>query len=134
MSLTVCLRFFIGSPLLVLSDDCFDWFQPELLKKLSDVLKHGGNSPVARMQAGIQLKNALYSKDHLLQEQYRTRWLQFPQDVRLYVKKNVSFVQTTSCLHLSSNIGSIEYCINWYNTSIYILTIYSGCLICFLLL
>ncbi|KAK2181291.1 hypothetical protein NP493_402g02041 [Ridgeia piscesae] len=62
---------------------------PELLKQLSDVLKHGGNSPVARMQAGIQLKNALYSKDRLLQDQYRSRWLQFPQDVRLHVKKNV---------------------------------------------
>ena len=37
--------------------------QLELLKQLSDILKHGGNSQVARMQAGIQLKNALYSKD-----------------------------------------------------------------------
>ena len=63
--------------------------QPELLKHLSDVLKHGGNSPVARMQAGIQLKNALYSKDPAIRVQYQQRWMQFPDDLRQYVKKNV---------------------------------------------
>ena len=70
--------------------------QLELLKQLSDILKHGGNSQVARMQAGIQLKNALYSKDPNLRFQYIQRWLAFPEDVRLYVKKNVSEQLTTS--------------------------------------
>ena len=65
-------------------------FQPELLKQLSEALKHGGNSPVARMQAGIQLKNALYSKDANLRVQYQHRWLSFPEDARGYIKKNVS--------------------------------------------
>ena len=65
-------------------------FQPELLKQLSDVLKHGGHSPAVRIQAGLQLKNALYSKDLVVQEQYKTRWLQFPEDVTDYVKQNVS--------------------------------------------
>lgn len=62
---------------------------PELLKQLSDVLKHGSNSPVARMQAGIQLKNALYSKDPAIRVQYQTRWMSFPEDLRAYVKRNV---------------------------------------------
>ena len=64
--------------------------QTELLKQLSDILKNGGNSPVARMQAGIQLKNALYSKDANVKLEYQQRWLQFPEDVRSYVKQNVS--------------------------------------------
>lgn len=63
--------------------------QPELLKQLSDVLKHGGNSPVARMQAGIQLKNALYSKDTVIRTQHQQRWMQFPADLRAYIKNNV---------------------------------------------
>lgn len=68
-------------------------FQPELLKQLSDVLKHGSNSPVARMQAGIQLKNALYSKDMAIRLQYQQRWMAFPEELRAYVKRNVgSFI------------------------------------------
>jgi importin subunit beta-1 len=61
-----------------------------LLKQLSDVLKHAGNSPVARMQAGLQLKNALYSKDANIKAEYSQRWLQFPEDTRTYIKQNVS--------------------------------------------
>jgi len=62
---------------------------PELLKQLSDVLKHGSNSQVARMQAGIQLKNALYSKDPTIRQQHQQRWMQFTDDLRNYVKRNV---------------------------------------------
>ena len=65
-------------------------FQPELLKSLSEILKNGTNSPVARMQAGLQLKNALYSKDTTLKVEYQQRWLQFTEDVRNLVKVNVS--------------------------------------------
>lgn len=57
---------------------------------MSDVLHHGGNSPVARMAAGLQLKNTLTSKDTNVKAQYQQRWLAFPEDVRLYIKKNVS--------------------------------------------
>jgi len=64
-------------------------WQSELLKQLSDVLKHGGNSPVARMQAGIQLKNALYSKDATIRTQHQQRWMQFPVELRAYIKNNV---------------------------------------------
>jgi len=61
----------------------------EFLKALSDVLVHGGNSPVARMAAGLQLKNHLTSKDSVLKLQYQQRWLRFPEDIREYIKKNV---------------------------------------------
>lgn len=65
---------------------------PEFLKALSDVLAHTGNSAVARTAAGLQLKNHLTSKDANLSEQYRNRWLQFPEDCRDYIKKNVSCI------------------------------------------
>lgn len=61
---------------------------PEFLKSLSDVLHHGGNSPVARMAAGLQLKNALTSKDQTIRAQYQQRWLSFPEEIRSYIKKN----------------------------------------------
>lgn len=62
---------------------------PEFLKALSDVLAHTGNSAVARTAAGLQLKNHLTSKDTTLSEQYRQRWLSFPEECREYIKKNV---------------------------------------------
>lgn len=46
------------------------------------------------MQAGIQLKNALYSKDPAIRVQYQTRWMSFPEDLRAYVKRNVSLHYT----------------------------------------
>lgn len=62
----------------------------EFLKALSEVLVNTGFSAVARTAAGLQLKNQLTSKDTTLSEQYRQRWLSFPEDGREYVKKNVS--------------------------------------------
>lgn len=62
---------------------------------LSDVLVAGGNSQVARMAAGLQLKNHLTSKDPTLKLQYQQRWLALPEDIRLYIKKNVS-ISTSS--------------------------------------
>lgn len=59
------------------------------IKMLSDVLVQGGNSQVARMAAGLQLKNHLTSKDPTLNQQYQQRWLELPEDTRLYIKKNV---------------------------------------------
>jgi importin subunit beta-1 len=59
------------------------------MKALSDVLAYGGNSPVARTAAGLQLKNHLTSKDPLIKLQYQQRWQTFAEDVREYVKKNV---------------------------------------------
>merc|ERR1712142_1001529 len=50
---------------------------------------HGANSAVVRQQAGVQLKNFLYTNDESLRTQYEERWLAMPEDVRLYTKQNV---------------------------------------------
>lgn len=75
---------------------------PELLKQLSDILKHGGNTPVSRMQAGLQLKNAIYSKDLSVRSLHQQRWLQFPDDVRTHIKQNVLDSLGTETLRPSS--------------------------------
>lgn len=59
------------------------------MKMLSDVLVQGGNSQVARMAAGLQLKNHLTSKEEKLRCEYKARWLSIPEDIRHYIKKNV---------------------------------------------
>jgi len=62
---------------------------PELLKSLSDILVHGGNSNVARRQSALQLKNFLSSNDEATRHIYQQRWLALPEDVRGYIKTNV---------------------------------------------
>ena len=54
--------------------------QAELLKTLSDILVHGGNSAVARRQAGLQLKNRLMSNDDTVRHAVQERWLQVRED------------------------------------------------------
>lgn len=49
---------------------------------------------MARMAAGIQLKNTLASNDPKVKVQYQQRWLAFPPDVRDYVKANVRRIMT----------------------------------------
>lgn len=44
------------------------------------------------MAAGLQLKNALTSKDPEVRLKYQERWLQFPLDIRNYIKQNVSML------------------------------------------
>ncbi|XP_073825652.1 importin subunit beta Fs(2)Ket [Musca autumnalis] len=62
---------------------------PEFLKALSDILVTVTNSPVARMAAGLQLKNHLTSKDETINLQYQQRWHQFPEATKEYIKKNI---------------------------------------------
>lgn len=62
----------------------------DFLKALSDVLAHPGNSPVARMAAGLQLKNQLTSKDDVVKIKFQAKWLNLQEDIRTYIKKNVS--------------------------------------------
>lgn len=62
---------------------------PEYVRTLSDVLHNVSNSPVARVAAGLQLKNLLTAKDAILKSTYQARWLSIPQEIRLYVKKNI---------------------------------------------
>lgn len=66
----------------------------EFLKALSEVLANTQCSPVARTAAGLQLKNHLTSKDATITEQYQTRWLQFPENTREYIKNNVSYCES----------------------------------------
>lgn len=75
---------------------------PDFLKALSDVLSHPGNSPVSRMAAGLQLKNQLTSKDETVKLKFQAKWLQLPEDIRNYVKKNVSIKSSISCSELLS--------------------------------
>ena len=46
----------------------------------------GGNSAVVRQQAGVQLKNFLYTNDESLRAHYEDRWLAMPEDIRNYTK------------------------------------------------
>jgi importin subunit beta-1 len=80
------------------------------LKSLSDILRNGANSAVVRMQAGLQLKNALYSKDQTVRQEHQQRWLTFPEDVRSYIKQNVctirdSCITCISIYHMLWNLG-----------------------------
>ncbi|XP_068980751.1 importin subunit beta-1 isoform X3 [Bombus flavifrons] len=61
----------------------------EFLQRLSGVLVNATASPVARMAAGLQLKNQLTSKDPDLKCQYQQRWLAIPVETREYIKKNI---------------------------------------------
>lgn len=65
---------------------------PEFLKALSDILANTGNTVVARIAAGLQLKNHLTSKDVNVTQEYVQRWHSFPVDTREYIKKNVSYI------------------------------------------
>lgn len=82
---------------------------PGLLKELSDILKHGSNSNVARMQAAIQLKNALYSKDPSIHQNYSHRWLAFPEELRNYIKQNVLDTLGSEVMRPSSAAQCVAY-------------------------
>ncbi|ESP02229.1 hypothetical protein LOTGIDRAFT_199879 [Lottia gigantea] len=75
---------------------------PKLLQELSQVLRNGGNSAVARTQAGLQLKNFLYSKDATTKTQYQQRWLALPEDIRNVVKENILATLGTETVRPSS--------------------------------
>ncbi|XP_038219337.1 importin subunit beta-1 isoform X1 [Zerene cesonia] len=79
------------------------------IKMLSDVLVQGGNSQVARMAAGLQLKNHLTSKDPTFKQQYQERWLALPEDVRLYIKKNILAAIGTENSRPSSAAQCVAY-------------------------
>lgn len=74
---------------------------------LSEVLAQGGNSQVARTAAGLQLKNHLTSKDSTLKQQYQQRWLVLPDDIRSYIKKNVSTHVNIAVYKLISTLADI---------------------------
>ena len=85
------------------------WLQVEFIKALSAILAHGANSPVARMAAGLQLKNCLTSKDLEVKQEYQKRWLSFPMDMRAYVKKNLLSTIGTEAVRPSSAAQCVAY-------------------------
>lgn len=82
---------------------------PGFIRALSDVLVFAGNSAVARMAAGLQLKNQLTSKDAAIKFQYQERWLSFPEDMREYVKKNIVASLGTESTRPSSAAQCVAY-------------------------
>ena len=83
--------------------------QVEFIRALSEILAHGANSPVARMAAGLQLKNCLTSKDLELKLEYQQRWLTFPPDLRSYIKKNILAALGTETIRPSSAAQCVAY-------------------------
>uniref|UniRef100_S4RRQ0 Karyopherin (importin) beta 1 n=1 Tax=Petromyzon marinus TaxID=7757 RepID=S4RRQ0_PETMA len=59
------------------------------LRELSKVLANPGNSQVARMASGLQIKNALTSKDVEVKTHYQTRWLAIDVPTRIEIKAYV---------------------------------------------
>lgn len=82
---------------------------PQFIKTLSDILRHGGNSPVARMAAGLQLKNHLTSKDQSIKVSYQQRWLLFQEEIRDYIKKNIVEALGTETSRPSSAAQCVAY-------------------------
>ena len=54
------------------------------------MLANPGNSQVARVAAGLQIKNSLTSKDPDIKAQYQQRWLAIDANARREVKNYVS--------------------------------------------
>ncbi|OXB63630.1 hypothetical protein ASZ78_008945, partial [Callipepla squamata] len=63
--------------------------EPTFLVELSRVLANPGNSQVARVAAGLQIKNSLTSKDPDIKAQYQQRWLAIDANARREVKNYV---------------------------------------------
>lgn len=58
------------------------------MKVLSEVLKSESAAHV-RQAAGLQLKNALDSKDTTVKQQLHHQWLALPAELRQQIKENV---------------------------------------------
>ncbi|XP_076765223.1 importin subunit beta Fs(2)Ket isoform X2 [Xylocopa sonorina] len=81
----------------------------EFMQRLSAVLVTGTASPVARMAAGLQLKNQLTSKDTQLKYQYQQRWLSIPAETREFIKKNIFGALGTETNRPSSAAQCVAY-------------------------
>uniref|UniRef100_A0A3Q4BD43 Importin N-terminal domain-containing protein n=1 Tax=Mola mola TaxID=94237 RepID=A0A3Q4BD43_MOLML len=62
---------------------------PTFLVELSKVLANPGNTQVARVAAGLQVKNSLTSKDPDVKTQYQQRWLAIDTNARREIKNYV---------------------------------------------
>lgn len=91
--LVSCWRSAFSSPIL-LKCPCAPPSQPTFLVELSKVLANPGNTQVARVAAGLQVKNSLTSKDPDVKTQYQQRWLAIDTNARREIKNYVSILQT----------------------------------------
>ncbi|XP_029583365.1 importin subunit beta-1 isoform X1 [Salmo trutta] len=62
---------------------------PTFLVELSKVLANPGNTQVARVAAGLQVKNSLTSKDPNVKTRYQQRWLAIDANARREIKNFV---------------------------------------------
>ncbi|VDN09518.1 unnamed protein product [Dibothriocephalus latus] len=84
-------------------EEAFKADLPGLLRQLSDILANSQCEPAVRMQAGLQLKNAIYSKDPALRVAYQQRWLEFPPECTNYIKqKCLDALGTETTAHSSA--------------------------------
>uniref|UniRef100_A0A8K9WMH8 Importin N-terminal domain-containing protein n=1 Tax=Oncorhynchus mykiss TaxID=8022 RepID=A0A8K9WMH8_ONCMY len=65
------------------------FLQPTFLVELSKVLANPGNTQVARVAAGLQVKNSLTSKDPDVKTRYQQRWLAIDANARREIKNFV---------------------------------------------
>ena len=73
--------------------------QPEFLVALVSELADATKSQVARMAAGLQLKNQLTSKDATVRLQYQQRWMTLDDKIKGHVKTMVrNFVESKKCI------------------------------------
>lgn len=78
--------------------------QPTFLVELSKVLANPGNTQVARVAAGLQVKNSLTSKDPDVKTQYQQRWLAIDASFRCEIK---NYVRDLSPLWLAFHFASV---------------------------
>lgn len=62
----------------------------EFLEALSEILANVNCNSVARIAAGLQLKNLLTSTNVSIKNQYHQQWLSLPEVTRHYIRNNVN--------------------------------------------
>lgn len=72
--------------------------QPEFLVALVSELADATKSQVARMAAGLQLKNQLTSKDATVRLQYQQRWMTLDDKIKSHVKTMVRNLEELKCV------------------------------------
>ena len=72
--------------------------QPEFLVALVSELADATKSQVARMAAGLQLKNQLTSKDATVRLQYQQRWMTLDDKIKSHVKTMVRNLIELKCI------------------------------------
>lgn len=89
------------------------------MTELADATK----SQIARMAAGLQLKNQLTSKDATVRLQYQQRWLSLDEGVKTHVKNMVRELQncddSSDRFHACLNV--VFYVIDWVLLPVFVL-------------